>query len=86
VALFETAAAISAAAATVPAVASVAKAWLASKRKHSDNKITVTLSDGGKVTVTTSKEESDKLIAVLTKVQADELAAEGENSSAGEEQ
>jgi len=58
VAVFEVATAVGAAAAVVPAAVTVAKGWFAAKRKR-DRQITVTLSDGEKLEITTSKAALD---------------------------
>ena len=71
-ALFEATAAISAAIAVVPTAVGAAKAWLAIKRKHSDKRVKVTLSDGEEVTITTSKVDTNKLLELLAKVKAAE--------------
>jgi uncharacterized protein YabE (DUF348 family) len=75
VALFEVATAVGAAAAVVPAAVSAAKGWLAAKHKR-DRQITITLSDGEKLEITTSKVDTDKFLQFLAKVQSDELAAQ----------
>jgi hypothetical protein len=77
VALFEAAAILSAGVAVVPVAVSAAKSWIAAKRKRA-RKITVTLSDGEELKITTNSAlDTDKIIQFLTKVKSDELEAQG---------
>lgn len=85
-ALFEAAASISAAVAALPLALGAAKAWLATRRKHSDSQIKVTLSDGDELTITTSNMDTGKILEFLAKVQADEQALQEGNLPSGEDE
>jgi hypothetical protein len=79
VALFEAATIISAGVAVVPVAVSAARSWIADRRKRA-RKITVTLSDGEELKITTNSAlDTDKIIQFLAKAKTDELESQGGN-------